>query len=346
MFPARDSAHVTLRYALAGAVFGLGFPLFATLLDVLLKDLPLSFASLISVQAANPLHWVIDTAPLFLGVFASVGGHFQGQVLRLNHDLEGRVAARTAQLEESNRNLVASRERAESADRAKSEFLANMSHEIRTPMNGVIGMTALLMDTDLTHDQRDMAATIHRSGDALLAIINDILDFSKIEAGKLDLEDIPFDLRDLIEDTVSLVSDRSSDKGLDLSLNVETGVPEQVQGDPGRIRQVMLNLLSNAIKFTEAGEVKVRVSPVPSDPSAIRFTVSDAGIGIPAHVLPTLFTAFTQADSSTTRKYGGTGLGLAISRRLVELMGGTLEVESTVGAGSTFSFTARRKSVV
>ncbi len=323
---------VTRRYAIAGALFGAGFPVFATLLDLMLQGLPLTFASALTIQS-NPLHWVIDTAPLFLGGFAAIGGHFQGQVLVLNAELEQRVAARTAELE-------AARARAESADRAKSEFLANMSHEIRTPMNGVIGMTELLMDTALTEEQRDLATTIHRSGDALLAIINDILDFSKIEAGKLDLELIPLNLKDLLEDTLDVVSDQSSSKGLELVADVEPEVPEWVQGDPGRLRQVLLNLLSNAIKFTDSGEVVVRVTPVTGSASMLQFAVSDTGIGIPAEVLPNLFTAFTQADSSTTRKYGGTGLGLAICRRLVTLMKGTLEVKSEAGVGSVFSFTA------
>jgi PAS domain S-box-containing protein len=263
-------------------------------------------------------------------------------VLQLEQSKE-RIEQQAGMLSLQARELAVARDRALEGARAKSEFLAMMSHEIRTPMNGVIGMTELLLAGGLKAEERQLAEMIQSSGEALLAILNDVLDFSKIEAGRLELEAIEFELASVVEDAVELFGERACSKGLELVLRLDQSLPARVCGDPGRVRQVLLNLIGNAVKFTERGRVVVSVQPYESldGGTRIAFRVIDTGIGIPRKLQRRLFHSFSQADASTTRRFGGTGLGLAISRRLVELMGGSIEVESEPERGSTFWFVLR-----
>lgn len=322
----RSSAVV--QFAIYGALFGACFPVMATLLDIAVQGREFSFESVVMVQLVQPLHWIINTAPFFLGLVASFGGKRQDRIAAFNAVLELRIRERTKELE--------------LASKAKSEFLATMSHEIRTPLNGVIGMTGLLLETDLTKEQADYAETAKSSGEALLCVINDVLDFSKIEAKKVELEVTDFNLRAVVEETVDVVAHKADLQDIELVFLINHDVPLLLIGDPTRLRQIMLNLLTNAIKFTSEGEVvlSVELESETEKCCKVRFEVTDTGIGIPEDQIGLLFSPFTQVDASTTRLFGGTGLGLAICKELCSFMNGEIGVTSQTGRGSTFWFTA------
>ncbi len=342
------------RYLLLGALFGLSFPVMSTLIVAYQSAGLITFSSLISAQQSNLLLWIIDSAPIFLGAFAWLAGLKQERVNRINKSLEARVEKQTIGIKKINQQLLLeiterevkevmlleAMEEAKQGVRSKDQFLSNMSHEIRTPMNGIIGMTDILLGTELDELQHKYLSAIDYSAKNLLVIINDILDLSKINSEKLELERVNFNIYNVLDSVSKTFEVKIKEKAIGFNFDVEEDLPRKVCGDPVRVNQILLNIIGNAIKFTEKGSVTIKCGLFEKNENHIilNFAVIDTGIGIKEENIDKVFESFSQANTSITRKFGGTGLGLPISKKLIELHGGTLKLESTYGEGTIFSF--------
>ncbi len=346
---------VSYRYLIYGVLFGVLFPILATLIVSYQEFGGLTIQNIIAIQSGNLLIWIINTAPLFLGLFALKAGYAQEKINCINANLEQKVQNQTAGIAKINvqlrdeinerklkeKELVEAKDAAEQGVLSKDQFLSNMSHEIRTPMNGIIGMTDILLSTNLTNNQRKYLSAIDYSAKNLHVIINDILDLSKINAEKLELENVNFKIRDILESVYKTLKIKVDEKAIKLKFEIDDQIPKKMAGDPVRINQILLNIVGNAVKFTEKGSVTVncKLKNKTAENYEIAFQVIDTGIGIQKENLQDVFESFSQANSGITRKFGGTGLGLPISKKLIELYGGELKLESEFGEGTTFSFT-------